>query len=115
MAGTGAWGPGLRGGGGGAPGLVESSASGAKICAAIVGAVSHRRDPASSRQPPHYAKSNKTAELSFMSQSNVSKHSLTTHIGAELRSRPTLARHADTFSAERTEQTHSKSSKSEEI
>lgn len=32
----------------------------------------------------HYAKSNKTVELSLVSQSNISKYSLTTHIGEDL-------------------------------
>lgn len=32
----------------------------------------------------HYAKSNKTVELSLVSQSNISKYSLTTHIGGDL-------------------------------
>lgn len=32
----------------------------------------------------HYAKSNKTVELSLVSQSNISKYSLTTHIGRDL-------------------------------
>lgn len=39
---------------------------------------------ARSHQASYYAKSNKTAELSLVSHSNISKYSLTTHIRAEL-------------------------------
>lgn len=46
-------------------------------------AVTQRHYPVSSLQP-YYAKSNKTVELSLVSQSNISKYSLTTHIQEDL-------------------------------
>lgn len=46
----------------------------------------HSRHSLSCEQPAafHYAKSNKTVELSLVSQSNISKYTLTTHIGEDL-------------------------------
>ncbi|KAF0035826.1 hypothetical protein F2P81_011138 [Scophthalmus maximus] len=60
----------------------------AKTRSLIFRAVTQRRYPCEQPAAAHYAKSNKTAELSLESQRNTSKYSLTTHIAEDLRRLP---------------------------
>lgn len=57
-----------------------------RVCVRNICTHRHSCHSLSCEQPAasHYAKSNKTVELSLVSQSNISKYTLTTHIGEDL-------------------------------